>query len=91
LKAAEAATQDDPTLQFRVQVAELPVLYTFLMRWNDMREAAKAANAAWPMPQSIKDAYDQFMTVTKKKNVTRLNEGQQGFGPLEKAVGRVTN
>jgi hypothetical protein len=88
LQAAEAAVQNDPTLQFRVQVAQLPVLYTFMMRWNDMREAAKAANADWPMPPSCKDTYDQFMAIAKKKNVTRLNEGQQGFGALDKALAR---
>ncbi len=88
LKAAEAAVQNDPALAIRVQVAELPVLYTFVMRWNDMRAAAKAANADWPMLPSAKDTYDQFLVIAKKKNVTRLNESQQGFGALEKAVGR---
>jgi hypothetical protein len=91
LKAAEAAVQYDPALQFRVQTAELPVLYVFLMRWNDLRAAAQAANADWPMPPSIKDTYDQFMTIAKKKNVTRLNEGTSGFGPLEKALERAKN
>ena len=91
LKAAEAAVQNDPALQFRVQTAELPVLYTFMMRWNDMRAAAQAANADWPMPSSIKDTYDQFQTIAKKKNVTRLNEGTPGFGALEKALERAKN
>jgi hypothetical protein len=91
LKAAEAAVQNDPALQFRVQVAELPVLYVFIMRWNDLRAAAQAANADWPMPASIQDTYDQFMTIAKKKNVTRLNEGTAGFGPLERALERARN
>jgi hypothetical protein len=91
LKAAEAAVQNDPALQFRVQVAELPVLYVFIMRWNDLRAAAQAANADWPMPASIQDTYDQFMTIAKKKNVTRLNEGTAGFGPLERALERAKN
>jgi hypothetical protein len=91
LKAAEAAVQNDPALQFRVQTAELPVLYVFLMRWNDLRAAAQAANADWPVPASIQDTYDQFMTIAKKKNVTRLNEGTAGFGPLERALERAKN
>ena len=45
LLRAEGQVKDDPVLQFRVQVAELPVMYTFMMRWTGMREAAKAANA----------------------------------------------
>lgn len=84
LKAAEAAVQDDPELRSRVQVAQLPVMYTFMMRWNEMRE--KAASAAWPMPDSIQDTFARFLEVAKKKNVTRLNEWQPGFGALEKAL-----
>jgi len=91
LKAAKAAVQDDPALRFRVQVAEMPVLYTFVMRWNDFREAAKTANADWPMPPTAKDTCDQFMAIARQKNVTRLNEGTPGFAALEKAVGRATN
>ena len=86
LKAAEAAVQDDPELRFRVQVAQLPVMYTLMMRWNEMRDKAKAAGADWPMPDSIQDAFDQFIKVAKKKNITRLNEWQKGFGALEEAV-----
>jgi len=91
LKAAEAAVQDDPDLRFRVQVAQLPVMYTFLMRWNEMREAAKAVGADWPVPQSAKETCDQFLTIARKKNVTRLNEWQDGFGVLEKAVEQAKN
>jgi hypothetical protein len=91
LKAAEAAVQDNPELQFRVQVAQLPVMYTFLTRWNEMREAAKTAGADWPMPQSAKETCDQFLTIARKKNVTRLNEWQDGFGVLEKAVEQAKN
>ena len=88
LAAAEAAVQDDPDLRFRVQVAQLPVMYTFMMRWDEMREKAKVSGAAWPMPESIKTAYEQFMKVAKKKNINRLDEWNPGFGALEKALER---
>ena len=88
LKAAEAAVMDNPDLRFRVQVAQLPIMYTFMMRWNDMRQACQAAGADWPMPESIRATYDNFMEVAKKKNVTRLNEWQEGFDALEKALER---
>jgi hypothetical protein len=58
------------------------------MRWNDMREAAKTAGVDWPLPASAKETYDQFLTIAKKKNVTQLSEGRQGFGELEKVVER---
>ena len=88
LKAAEASVQNDPDLHLRVQVAQLPVMYTFMVRWDELRE--KAAGAAWPMPASIQDTFARFLEVAKKKNVTRLNESQQGYGALEKAVEQAT-
>jgi len=90
LKAAEAAVQNDPNLLSRVQVAQLPVMYTFMMRWKEMREKAASSGAAWPMPESIQDTFARFLEVAKKKNVTRLNEWQPGYGALEKAVEQAT-
>jgi hypothetical protein len=91
LKAAEQAVQDHPDLSFRVQVDQLPVMYVFMMRWDEMRDAAKAANADWPMPESIQETYDHFVEIAKKKNITRLNEGQEGYGPLDEALKRAKN
>lgn len=87
LKAAEAAVATDEDLQFRVQVAQLPLIYAFLMRWDEMRQAAQAASAAWPMPNSIEEAFDHyFMKVARKKGISRLREYPNGFGALEEAV-----
>jgi hypothetical protein len=88
LKAAEADAQNDPNLLFRVQVAQLPIMYTFIMRWDEMRQNAEASGAEWPMPSSIQDTYSKFIEVAKKKNITHLNEGQQGFVALEEALKR---
>ena len=41
-----------------------------------------------PCHDSAKDTYDQFLTIAKKKNVTHLSEGRQGFGELDGAVTR---
>ena len=86
LKAAEDAVQDNPDLRFRVQVAQLPIMYTFIMRWDDMRQACEAAGDDWPMLESIEATYEQFKEVARKNNVTRLNEWQDGFGNLDKAL-----
>ena len=88
LKAAEAAVRDNPDLLFRVQVAQLPIMYTFIMRWKEMRQACRAAGAEWPMAESIKATFEQFTEVARKKDVIRLNEWQDGFGNLEKALDR---
>jgi len=88
LKVAEDAVMDNPELRFRVQVAQLPIMYTFIMRWDDMRQACQAAGAEWPMADSIKATFEQFTEVARKKDVTRLNEWQDGFVNLEKAIER---
>jgi hypothetical protein len=88
LKAAEAAVSDNPDLRFRVRVAQLPIMYTFMMRWNEMRKACQAVGADWPMPESINTTFEQFKEVAGKKDIIRLNEWQDGFGNLEKAIER---
>ena len=85
LQAAETAVQNDPDLRFRVQVAQLPVMYVFLTRWGEMRDAAKKAGAEWPMPNSIDEAHDRFMEIARKKKITRLNEWRPGFEVIDKA------
>ncbi|MHC4324292.1 MAG: DUF4838 domain-containing protein, partial [Planctomycetota bacterium] len=88
LKAAESAVMDNPDLHFRVRVAQMPIMYTFMMRWDDMRKACEDVGADWPMPESIRTTYENFLQVAKKNDVTRLNEWQEGFGALEKALER---
>jgi hypothetical protein len=88
LKAAEQAVQSDAELRFRVQVVQLPVMYVFMTRWNEMRDAAQKADADWPLSESIQTTYDEFMTVAKKKNITRLSEWRQGFQTLDDALKR---
>ena len=86
LKAAEAAVRDNSDLRFRVQVAQMPIMYVFIMRWDEMRRACENAGAEWPMDESIKATFEKFMETARKKDVTRLNEWRDGFEPLEKAV-----
>ncbi|MHC4556106.1 MAG: DUF4838 domain-containing protein [Planctomycetota bacterium] len=88
LQVAEVDVRGNPDLSFRVKVAQLPVMYTFMMRWDEMRNKCKATGADWPMHQSIEATYEQFQEIASKKNVTRLNEWQAGFGALEKALER---
>lgn len=88
LKAAETAVKDNPELLFRVQVAQLPVMYTFMTRWDEMRQKAEETNADWPMQDNIEKTFEKFMDIANKKNITRLNEWNEGFGALEEAIKR---
>ena len=86
LKQAEAAVADDPDLLRRVKVAQLPVLYVFLTRWDELRGAAKAAEANWPVADSAKEVLAHFIQTAKEAGITRLNEWEEGFDDLVKIV-----
>ena len=88
LVKAEAAVKDDPDLLQRVRVAQLPVMYTFIMRWKEMRRAAKAAKAPWPLGESVDDVYKQFRSVAKDKKITYVREHRDGFDVMDEAVKR---
>jgi hypothetical protein len=88
LQAAERAVADQSTLRERVQAAQLPLRYAFLMRWNEYRAAAKKAGVAWPLAESPQAVFDEFIRVARKRGVTRLNEWNKGFGTLEAAVNK---
>jgi hypothetical protein len=87
LQAAEQAVQDDPERRFRVQVAQLPVMYVFMMRWDEMFQAAETAGAEWPMPSSRRATHERFMEIARRKHITRLDEWHEGFGALDRALG----
>ena len=91
LQEAEEAVKDDPDLLFRVQCAQLPVLYTFMVRWNEYRKEALKTGAPWPLSNSIAEVYKLFKSVAEKKNITRLNEHKAGFESLAQHVKRVAN
>jgi hypothetical protein len=88
LKEAEAAAADNEDLRFRVRVAQLPVMYAVMMKWQQMRKEAEAANVSWPWPESIEKFYSDFKKVAVAKKIKRLNEWNEGFGVLEEAVSR---
>jgi len=86
LKAAEAAVEGDADLRFRVQVAQLPVMYALMMRWDHFKARAEADKAPWPMEESIGEVHKRFVAVAGKKGITRLDEWNPGYGALDKAV-----
>jgi uncharacterized protein DUF4838 len=76
LRAAEAAAGTDAELLHRVRVAQLPVFYAFLLRWDQYRNDARRANVEWPVPATTTALYDQFMEIAKAANMTRVAEGR---------------
>jgi len=88
LVKAEDAVKGDADLLHRVRVAQLPVMYTFIIRWKEMRRAAKAAKAPWPLAESVDDVYKQFRTVAAEKKIRAVREHRGGFDVMDEAVKR---
>ena len=86
LAAAEAAAEGSPEYLPRVQAAQLPVMYAFLMRWNEMRGRAKQIGAAWPLAEDIRAVHAAFLRIARSEGMTRLTEWIEGFGALDDAV-----
>ena len=77
LRAAEGTVVGDEALRQRVRVAQLPVLYAFIVRWDVLRKEAQDAGAAWPVPGTIQAAYERFMDIARPENVTMVSEGRK--------------
>ena len=82
LVAAEQAVQTNPDLLDRVQAAQMPVLCTFLARWNDFQAAAQTSDIPWPLDPTPQTVFETFKTRTEKNNVSRITEWKPGLGPL---------
>lgn len=50
--SAERAVDGDPELLARVRLGHLPVLYAWLVRWEDLQKECRLAGKRWPMPDS---------------------------------------
>lgn len=90
LNQAEQSVRSQPELLFRVQCARLPVQYAFMMCWSPWRKEAAESNQPWPMPNTIQQAYDEFIAIAKRNHITRLDEWNDGFGNLNKAIEAAT-
>lgn len=86
LRDAQAAVAGDAELVLRVRSAQLPVLYTFLMRWDHLQDQARQAGADWPLADSIDEVHQDFMAVARQVGVVHLNEGCTGYKILEDAM-----
>lgn len=79
LREAETAAGADVAVGHRVRVAELPVLYAFIVRWDALRGEAANEAAIWPVDDRIVDLYERFMKIAQAEQVTMVAESR----PLE--------
>ncbi len=81
LKAAEKAVESSPELRFRVQVAQMPVMHTFMVRWDEMRKVANAEGKPWPFSDSMSDTFDRFVKIAKRVGMINSSLEPTGDGP----------
>jgi hypothetical protein len=70
LELAEAVVKDDPAFLARVKVAQLPVLFVFLARWDRLHDDAVCRGIAWPFPGRWEEVHGKFQQIVKLGGVT---------------------
>ncbi|MEW6250336.1 MAG: DUF4838 domain-containing protein [Planctomycetota bacterium] len=81
---AWAAQGAAPGLLLRVQTAALPTMYTLLVRWDALRQEAKANDVPWPVADSPARVYELFMDTARAAQVTMISEGQALAGMAQR-------
>jgi len=82
LKAAEETVKDNAELLGRVNVAQMPMLYAFLIKWEDLRKQASKQGVDWPFANDPKVVLNELKTTAKKIGVTHISEHDK-FDKLE--------
>ena len=70
LQAAEDTVADDPALLPRVKVAQLPALFVFLARWDELKYTALSRGVEWPLAAERREAHEDFMNVVESNGIT---------------------
>ena len=74
LDAAAAAVAGDADLSERVDIATVPVLYVFLLRWDEFRRTAESEGTQWPLDAEIAATYDRYTAIAEKHNIVNFAE-----------------
>ena len=82
MQAAERAVSDSPVLLKRVKLAQMPMMYAFMIRWADLRKQAAKLHADWPMPDDPRQVLADFKARAAAIGITRVSE-LEAFDKLE--------
>ncbi|MCX6893738.1 MAG: DUF4838 domain-containing protein [Verrucomicrobia bacterium] len=82
MQAAERAVSDSPVLLKRVKLAQMPMMYAFMIRWADLRKQAAKLHADWPMPDDPRQVLADFKARAAAIGITRVSE-LETFDKLE--------
>jgi hypothetical protein len=76
LEAAEKKAARSREYSRRVQVAQLPILYVVLTRWESFREASLKERSPWPWPKDRRELLERFLSVARAEKATHISEWQ---------------
>jgi hypothetical protein len=76
LKKAEKSVKGKLTYSRRVRLAQLPVLYVVITRWEELTKEASEQKASWPWPKERQELLDWFLKVARAENVSQISEWQ---------------
>ncbi len=82
LQTAERVVADSPVLLQRVRLAQMPVMYAFMIRWADLRKQAAQQQADWPMSDDPHQVLADFKARAASIGVKRVSE-LETFDKLE--------
>ncbi len=71
------ANSTTPEIRRRVQIAELPVLYAFILRWNQLKE--EAGPRAFPFDQTREELAEEFEASAKDLESIASMNVEEGF------------
>jgi len=73
--AAKKSVQGEAELTKRVEIAELSLLYPFMVRWDELYEESAARGTAWPLgEETLEQVFQRFETMREKYNVPQISE-----------------
>jgi hypothetical protein len=76
LSEAENKARGNAVLLKRVRLAQMPVVYVALTRWDAFQKEAQESGLKWPWPRSRRELLDGFLETARSEDVTMISEGQ---------------
>ncbi len=88
-RAAREVVAGQPDLLRRVRIAELPVLYAGLVRWEKLHTEVGVGGLAWPLDEDIDVLHRRFLALASMAGVSGLGESA-GLDRLQAKVAAIS-
>lgn len=85
MKDAERVVAGKRELMKRVRAAQMPLMYAYMVRWNDMRAQARAQNIEWPVGEDPHAMLADYKARAAEIGITHASELEK-FDKLEEKL-----